>query len=198
MPTLDVSGRYFSFFEFWPSWLIYLPVVIQSLGQGIFHCSIILPLLANPLLKFGGMVGAPKSELWGQAKGQYKASILDWFIHTLYTGEYDNQITDIKAQMEKRQLVFPVVCKPDIGCRGNGVRLVDEKELIDYLESYPENANIMIQKLAHWEPEAGVFYTRKPGQEQGSIISLALKYMPYVVGNGRETLEQLIDQDARA
>jgi len=198
MPTLDVSGRSFSFFEFWPSWLIYLPVVMQSLGQGIFHRSITLPLLANPLLTLGGMVGAPKSELLGQAQGECKAAILDWFIHTLDTRQFDDQITDIKTQLEKRQMGFPVVCKPDIGCRGNGVRLVDEKELTDYLEAYPENADIMIQTLAHWEPEAGVFYTREPGQEHGSIISLALKYMPYVVGNGRETLEQLIDQDDRA
>ena len=100
MPTLDVSGRSFSFFEFWPSWLIYLPVVMQSLGQGIFHRSITLPLLANPLLTLGGMVGAPKSELLGQAQGECKAAILDWFIHTLDTRQFDDQITDIKTQLE--------------------------------------------------------------------------------------------------
>jgi hypothetical protein len=199
MPALDMSGRSFSFFEFWPSWLIYLPVVIQSLAQGIFHRSITLPLLANPALTLGGMVGAPKSELLEQAQGKCKEAILDWFMHTLDTQNFEDQITAIKKQMIKRQIDFPAVCKPDIGCRGNGVRLIhDEAELTDYLEAYPENANIMIQKLANWEPEAGVFFVREPGQDQGRIISLALKYMPYVVGNGRLTLEQLINEDARA
>ncbi|MDG1025615.1 MAG: hypothetical protein P8N94_09890 [Gammaproteobacteria bacterium] len=29
MPALDNSGRSTSFFEFWPMWLIYVPVAIQ-------------------------------------------------------------------------------------------------------------------------------------------------------------------------
>ncbi|MDG2174645.1 MAG: hypothetical protein P8M72_00685 [Gammaproteobacteria bacterium] len=170
MPTLNMSGRSFSYFEFWPSWLIYLPVVIQSLAQDIFHRSITLPLLANPVLTLGGMVGAPKSELLGQAQGICKEAILDWFIHTLDTQDFADQITAIKEQFEKRQMNFPVVCKPDIGCRGNGVRLVhDEAGLTDYLQAYPENADIMIQRLADWEPEAGVFFVREPGQDQGRI-----------------------------
>lgn len=199
MPALDITGKSFSFFEFWPTWLMYLPVVIQSLFQGLYHRSLTLPLLANPALPLGGMVGVPKSALLAQSRGECKDTILEWFIHRVSEQNLNEQIAEIMSELEQRKLQWPVVCKPDIGCRGNGVRLVNsEVELEDYLQQYPVNADIMIQKLSRWEPEAGVFFVREPGDEQGRIISLALKYMPYVVGDGKHTLEQLIEKDARA
>ena len=199
MPALDLSGKPFSFFEFWPTWLIYIPVAVQTLVQGLFHRSITLPLLANPCLSLGGMVGTPKSNLLAQATGECRQVILDWFVHTLDTQSMETQIHAIRGQLDKHGMTWPVVCKPDIGCRGNGVRLVkNDTELEAYLSGYPSGAGIMIQKLASWEPEAGVFYVRNPGGEKGRIISLALKYMPYVIGNGFHTLSQLIELDPRA
>ena len=48
------------------------------------------------------------------------------------------------------------------------------------------------------EAEAGIFYIREPGTKKGYIFSITLKYAPYVVGDGRHTLKQLIEQDPRA
>lgn len=49
-----------------------------------------------------------------------------------------------------------------------------------------------------YEAEAGVFYVREPGGEGGRIVSLTLKYFPYVHGDGRSTLRELILADPRA
>lgn len=199
MPPLDLSGKTFSFFEFWPSWLIYLPVVIQSLIQAVFYRSLTLPLLANPRLHLGGMVGASKSALLSQADGACRRAILEWFIHCVDEQDIASQVDHVRTLMQERGFEFPVVCKPDIGCRGSGVKLIsNEAGLEDYFSDYPRGASIMVQKLASWEPEAGVFYVRDPEEEKGRIISLALKYMPYVVGDGFHTLAQLIDLDPRA
>jgi len=39
---------------------------------------------------------------------------------------------------------------------------------------------------------------RQPDEEKGKIISLTLKYFPYVTGDGKSTLKELIEADERA
>lgn len=199
MPPLQFKERKISLFEFWPMWLMYLPVIGQWLLLSIRHGSLTLPLLANPKLRLSGMVGVPKSELYAQATGRCRASILTWFTHRVDDQPLASQRKRLEQSMKDHGLAFPVVCKPDVGCRGSGVKLVrDSKGLEDYLSAYPSGASIILQRLASFEPEAGVFYVREPGSNEGKIVSLALKYMPYVVGNGRDTLGELIANDSRA
>lgn len=198
MPPLENNGKVISFFEFWPTWLIYLPVAIQWLILSIIHRSITLPLLANPKLPLSGMVGVPKSLLLSQATGECHKAILPWFVHTVSEQNPYDQATSIMEIMKAQDFKFPTVCKPDIGCRGSGVKLVkDQTELESYIKSYPIGTSIMVQCLAKYEPEAGVFYVKKPGEAEGKIISLALKYSPYVVGNGKDTLLELLEKDER-
>ena len=146
MPPLDTTGRTTSFFEFWPSWLMYFPVLLQWLVLGLRYRSLSLPLIANPAIPLSGMVGVP-----------------------------------------------------NLGCRGAGVKLIaDTAALEDYLREFPANGDIQFQQLAPWEPEAGVFWVRYPGEVRGQITSLTLKYTPYVVGDGIATLGQLVARDPRA
>lgn len=199
MPPLIQSSKPVSFFEFWPTWVMYLPVVAQWLMLSLVHRSLTLPLIANPKLTLSGMVGVQKSDLLSQAKGLCKEAILEWFCHQVTDESTLSQLVAVKTKMKELGFQFPVVCKPDIGCRGAGVKLAkSDHDLEKYLKAYPSGASIMIQRLASYEPEAGVFYVKEPGTQQGKIISLALKYSPYVVGNGRDTLRQLIEQDHRA
>lgn len=199
MPPLDMRGRQTSFFEFWPMWVMYLPVALQSLAMALWHRSLTLPLIANPGLPLSGMVGVEKSRLLGQARGQCRQAILPWFLHSRTGESLDDQIATIASGMVKGGFSWPVVCKPDIGCRGSGVKLVhNSQQLARALDCYPQGAGMMVQALASWEPEAGVFYIRHPDQVQGEIVSLALKYTPYVVGDGRSTLRELIVAGPRA
>ena len=199
MPALDMQGKQTSFFEFWPTWLIYLPVLLQSLGLAIWHRSLTLPLIANPLLPLSGMVGIPKSKLLATAQGECQQAILPWFVHTISNAPLSEQLAAIEQKMMTLDFSYPFVCKPDIGCRGSGVKLIhDSQQLLESISYYPEHAGVMLQKLANWEPEAGLFYIREPNQKTGTIISLALKYSPYIVGDGKHTLAELIEIDPRA
>ena len=104
-----------------------------------------------------------------------------------------------EAAMAAAGLGFPVVAKPDLGCRGAGVRLVrDLGQLVSYLEGFPAGARLILQRYVAFEAEAGVFYVRMPGEAKGRIVSLTLKYFPYVHGDGRSTLRELILADPRA
>lgn len=198
MPPLT-ARQTFSFFEFWPTWLMYLPVAAQWLGLATRHRSLTLPLLANPNLPIAGMVGVPKSTLLSQAQWPIHEAILPWQVKTRTNATAETEAKAWLQALDAQGWSLPLVFKPDIGCRGAGVKRVDsEQALTQVLASYPAGAAVMIQKLSQYEPEAGIFYVREPKAKQGQIISMALKYMPYVMGDGRRTLGELIESDERA
>lgn len=198
MPPLTVGKQSVSAFEFWPTWAMYLPVVAQWLSLGVRHRSLTLPLLANPKLPLSGMVGIPKSQLFAQATGQCEEAILDWIVFSVDTAN-THQAADVLQNASTQGLKLPLVCKPDIGCRGSGVKLIHhESQLTECINSYPQGTPLLLQKLSNWEPEVGIFFVKEPGAKAGSIISMALKYSPYVVGDGNRTLAELIDADERA
>lgn len=199
MPPLQVSSKVFSMFEFWPLWLIYLPVVFQWIALSIYYRSLSLPLLANPTTPSGGMVGYSKSSLLEQAAPVSHESILTWFTHIVTDESLTIQLDQIFERIADNHMTLPIVIKPDMGCRGIGIKLVtNESEIKDCISHYPIGSAIMFQQLAEWEPEAGIFYVRYPNENKGRIISLALKYTPYVVGDGISTLQELIEKDSRA
>ncbi len=199
MPPLDHAGRTVSFFEFWPLWLMYIPVGLQWLALACRYRSLTLPLIANPKLPVSGMVGVGKKQVMEQAVGACAESILPWVHHCIDEKRVEQQAAELAGRARAQGIEYPFVCKPDLGCRGSGVKLVhDFWQLERYLMAYPRGSNIILQKLASWEPEAGVFYVRSPDEKTGRIVSLALKYSPYVVGDGRSTLGELIAADRRA
>ena len=199
MPALVKSEKDVSFFEFWPLWLMYIPVALQWLALAIRNRSLFLPFIANPKLPVSGFVGVGKSEIMAQATGRCAETILPWICHTIDATPHNSQADEIAGIAADKDIHFPFVCKPNLGCRGSGVKLIaDRQQLSAYLDSYPNNTGIIVQRLATWEPEAGVFYVRMPGSASGEIVSLALKYSPYVVGDGVSTLEKLISRDSRA
>ncbi len=199
MPPLDLSGRQTSFFEFWPMWLMYVPVIFQWLILSIRYRSLTLPLIANPKLPLSGIVGVGKSELMQQATGECAETILSWHKHQIGESSVDTQAARLVDILADSSINLPFVAKPDMGCRGSGVKLIRNiEQLSAYLEAYPVGTAIVLQKLSTWEPEAGVFFVREPGQEHGKVVSLALKYSPYVVGDGKSSLRELIERDPRA
>ena len=208
MPPLDLGGRAVSFFEFWPTWLMYIPVAIQCCWLGLRHGSISLPLVSNPAVPLSGMVGVPKSAILKLAGPSASKSILPW---TVINTESNNStghpseitgksmLTQAVSAMNRVGLAFPIVGKPDIGCRGAGVKLLhNSAALASYLEQFPQGAPIVLQRLSDFEAEAGVFYVRDPETGKGRITSLTLKYTPYVVGDGVRSLAELVAADPRA
>jgi len=193
------SEKTVSFFEFWPTWLIYLPVAFQWLFLAIRYRSLTLPFIANPKLTVAGMVGVPKSELMEQARGECDETILDWNVYIVKDLDIAQQTEQWLKILDEQAIVFPFVCKPDIGCRGSGVKLVtNQQQLKDIMQVYPLGAALMAQKLATWEPEVGIFYVKYPGRSEGEVVSMTLKFTPYVIGDGKSTLAQLVEQDPRA
>jgi hypothetical protein len=199
MPSLDIHGKSLSLFEFWPTWLMYFPVFVQWLALAVRYRSLSLPLIANPAIPLSGMVGAPKSAVF-RAAGAYASQwILPWITYCRSALPLDQQVQTILHRLNERGLSLPVVAKPEIGCRGAGVKLIKTfQQLQQYLAGFPLGATLQLQELAAWEAEAGVFYVRKPGAVTGRITSLTLKYLPYISGDGLSTFGELLAADPRA
>jgi hypothetical protein len=199
MPEMDRSGPTVSRYEFWPTWFFYAPVVVQSFWHSLKYRSVGLPLIANPSIWLSGMVGESKKDILNLAGPEAQQWILPFCTLRKNSSKLDVQLRDAQDAMESAKLTYPVVAKPDKGCRGAGVRLVhNDDQLLDYIQSFPVNADFLLQKKSDYDAEVGVFYMRYPGEQQGQVFSITLKYAPYVEGDGRRTLEQLIDDDPRA
>jgi len=200
MPRLDTDGKTVSFFEFWPSWLVYIPVAVQWLGLSLRHGSLTVPLCANPALPLSGMVGVSKSLPMALAGSHAQALIAPFVRRQRAAGLGAEAEADTAlAQARAAGLDLPLVAKPDIGCRGAGVRLIrDIAQLRAYVGAFPDDAAYLLQELVPWEGEAGIFYVRRPGQARGEVFSMTLKYAPYVLGDGVRNLRQLIQNDPRA
>ncbi len=178
---------------------MYLPVVALWALLALRHRSLSLPLVANPALPLSGMVGVPKSAVFKLAGDAAAQSILPWIVFEKRAAAPALECERAQAAMAEAGLSFPLVGKPDIGCRGAGVKLLrDAGALESCLAGFPVGGALMLQKLSDWEAEAGIFYVREPDSDRGRITSLTLKYTPYVVGDGARTLAELVAADPRA
>lgn len=199
MPSIPRCDPPLSHFEFWPAWAFYAPVWLWIVFLMIRHRSIRLPLIANPGFPAGGLVGEEKSQLFARLTGPERRLLPDYIAVERQAGSVDLQWPLIMASIDSAGLDYPLVAKPDIGCRGAGVQPVQNStELRCYVEAFPAGATFLLQRMVEAEGEAGVFYVREPGAAHGKIISLTLKYFPHVVGDGRSTLKELILADPRA
>ncbi len=207
MPALaQDDGPPLSFFEFWPMWAFYPPVMAYAGWLMLRHRGVLLPTAANPSFPGGGFFGESKAEILALAVRHAR----DWvapFIRIdrppapgLAPGTPAAAETAAAlAALRDAGIELPVVAKPDLGCRGAGVKLVrTPAQLQAYLQAFPQGASLVLQRLVPFEGEAGIFYCRRPGQAQGRIVSITLKYFPHVVGDGQRTLRELILADPRA
>jgi hypothetical protein len=193
------SKRQLSFFEFWPSWLFYFPIKAYAALLMLRYRSFTLPTVANPYLAGGAFCGDAKSEILGDIQKYLSPYASPFVVIDRKQLHASNEAEQISQLAKQANIAFPFVAKPEFGCRGAGVQLVESKENLEqYLVNYPKDERFILHELIPYEHEAGVFYCRLPGQERGRVISLTLKYFPKVLGDGKKTLKELIEADPRA
>lgn len=185
-----------SYFEFWPGWLFYSPIVAQWIALGLRHGDMSLPTAANPCITGGGLCGESKIAILDQVGDAARP----WLVpYTSVVTSPRGDLAKAECALHRAGIGFPLVAKPDIGCNGAGVRLIESRvRLEQYLREFPRNCGIMLQEFAPEEGEAGIFYVREPGAEIGRITSMTFKHAPHVTGDGHSTLRQLILADPRA
>ena len=184
-----------SFFEFWPPILFYIPVTLHYLWLALRFRGLMLPTASNPSIYSGGMIMESKSEILSLVPLEIRDRISPWAVITPpeKTTPLDKVCEQAVAAMDEAGISFPIVAKPDQGQRGFGVRPIhDREQLAIYLADYPAGVKLILQKLVPFSAEAGVFYYRRPDEQEGRIISVTIKHFPAVIGDGRRTLKELI------
>jgi membrane protein DedA with SNARE-associated domain len=172
--------------EFWPTWVFYLPMVPWFLWLAARYRSFTVWTAANPGIHAGGVVGESKSEILSQLPEE-------WIIPTLLlpAAEHAKRMKLFREAIAERGWEFPLILKPDAGQRGAGVKKVHNA--VDAEKYLLVNPHPVIVQPFHPGPfEAGVFYFRIPGEDRGHIFSVTDKVFPVVTGDGRSTLRELI------
>lgn len=189
--TILSSWRKYLYFEFWPSWFFYIPIVFFYIYFSIKYRSLFLPFYANPHLKNGGLIGESKWDLLQNFEMENEFNLKTFKINKESSPQETLQL------IVDNGLNFPIILKPDVGQRGFAVRIVKSpKDLNTYLTS--AKFDRILQEFCNFNREAGIFYIRLPNQKKGFIFSITDKMFPFIVGDGTSSLGELILQDPRA
>lgn len=180
--------------EFWPPWMFYPPVVAYIASLAVRHRGLTVFTAANSAIPDGGFVGESKFGILTNL-----TAAPDRVAETaLVRGSLgvEDRVLAARSFMESRGLAFPVVVKPDVGQRGEGVEVVHTDDQL-FASLAGRKGDTVVQAYAPGH-EFGVFWVRRPGDARGWIASITEKRFPTVTGDGRSMLGELIDADDRA
>lgn len=169
--------------EYWPWQLIYLPALPFALwhavrtGHGAFFTNV------NPAMDLGGFFGESKSAI-------LRSLPEAWYPTTLVV-EPGTPWSTVQERMSEAGLALPLVLKPDVGERGDGVALIDTAEELRRALSTTEHVQLL-QRKVEWEHEYGLFVVKDPRSARTRLLSITGKAMLRVTGDGRHSVEELL------
>ncbi len=131
------------------------------------------------------MVGEKKSDIFDLIPDEYMPKTL-----LIRKGDLE------RAALEAEKMGFPVIAKPDVGERGNWVsKIHSQQALKKYVEACP--VDFLIQEMVDLPIELGVFYAKYPDRD-GKVTSIVRKDFLSVTGDGKTTVNQLLEKNTRA
>jgi len=165
--------------EFRPGYVFDIPIYVYwfflalKSGHFLFFSNI------NPGMIFSGFAGY----------GKYTDIIrfdLELRPQTILVKVGDH-LEQIKQEIEKNQITYPFVMKPDMGRTARDiVKIFNEEQLQKHLASMHED--YVIQEFIDYPLEYGILYYRMPNEENGHITGITDKRLLSVVGDGKHTL----------
>ncbi len=175
--------------EYWPMEAIYYPIFPVWLYFALKARSFFFFNASNPTIKNGGMAMESKKEIYDIIPSRYIPKTI-LIPRTL-------ALNDIISKIQKAEIAFPIIAKPDIGMKALGVEKIgNSSELQSYL--LKSSNDFLIQELIEYPNEIGLFYVRFPDEKTGRITGIVSKEFLSVTGNGRDSMEQLIQQNPRS
>jgi membrane protein DedA with SNARE-associated domain len=185
------SWRKWTHFEFWPAWFFYIPLVPYYVFLSVKHRSFLAPFYASPEIKNGGLIGESKWDYLQHLSLNEPSTLKSVKL------KREADFMHVKEILEENKYSYPIILKPDVGQRGFGVRIIrNDYDLTEYLLLASED--LIVQPLSRYSSEAGLFYIRMPSEKNGRLFSVTDKHFPFVTGDGKMKLGDLILADPRA
>jgi hypothetical protein len=169
--------------EAWPFKLLYAPIAPVWGWYMLKSGSVWFFTPSNPKITFGGMDGEPKKEMYDLLPKLYYPATFNVLP--------EQNFAEVKIALRESNIQYPFIVKPEVGCQGILFRKIDrEEELQNYHSKIP--VEYIVQELVNYPMEVSVFYIRHPKQASGMITGFLHKIPLQVVGNGIDTLADLI------
>jgi hypothetical protein len=169
--------------------VLYTPVFFYWLWLALKTRSFFFFSTSNPSIRNAGFLFESKKEIYDLIPQAYYPA-------TLYFPK-NTSLLEVQDAISKKGLSFPLIGKPDIGLQGLAVKkLDDEQSLAQYVSQ--SKVDFLIQDFIPYEQEAGIFYCRYPQQEKGFISGIVQKEFLTVTGDGRSTIDMLMQKDTRS
>jgi len=174
--------------EYWPMQVVYFPIFFLWMYYALRAKSIFFFNASNPSIKNGGFIMESKKAIYDLIPQQYYPKTI------LITDGVPLEI--VLESINKKQIKYPFIVKPDIGLRGSAVKKINT---LEELKAYNDKATFdyLIQDLIPYPKEIGVFYVRYPNQKEGKITGIVAKEFLTVTGDGVSTIEELIKKNPR-
>jgi hypothetical protein len=173
--------------EYWPVEVVYFLTFFYWIFLVIRFRAVDFYKYANLSIANGGLYGDSKMDIYRLLPEQYYPKTI-----LIEAGQTDAAL----KVMRSNQMSYPLIVKPDIGCRGVGVQKVtNDLEMAEYAAAIGQS--FLIQELVNYPNEIGLFYYRFPGESNGNISGITIKNFLTVKGNGTDTVEQLLRKNPR-
>lgn len=180
------SWRYKIQFEYWPISLVYIPTLFYWAYLAFRARALFYMTAANPGIELGGFFGESKSAILDLVPDAYKPKTI----------QINPQSSSWLDEQRRFGPPYPLVAKPNVGERGNGVEVMhNEEALIAFLHDKTES--YLLQEFSTYSYEYGVLFYRMPNEKQGRVISITGKIFMEITGDGHHTIRQLMEANYR-
>lgn len=158
----------------------------HSIKSGYFFWSSV----ANPGLdEYGGFFGESKTDILKNIPKEYMPKQI--FIQNSIS------IEELILAVRDEKMQYPLIAKPDIGERGNGVTVIKNEEDWKTYLLIPFVA-FVVQEFITFPEEMGVFYVKNPETGIGKVTSITKKKFLTATGDGKVTLGEWVQSNTRA
>ena len=177
------------YYEYWPFWLFFLPLVPYWIYLSIKAKSLTYFTAANPGIIHGGVFGESKIDILEKIKPKYHPTTLFFKVSAT--------LPEVIRGVQLSSLIFPMIIKPNVGERGAEVEKIEsESELAHYLKR--NDQDFIIQEFVDYDIELGVLYYKLPITGSSDIISIVQKEFLGVTGDGVSAILEILHQNERA
>jgi hypothetical protein len=175
--------------EYWNFQVIYVPIYPIFIFLCLRARSFFFFSAANPKIRNGGFLAESKKDIYYMVPPEFQPRTL------FFTAGRSPAL--VAEQLLEAQFHFPLIGKPDMGGKGRGVKKLED---LTSVKKYAQDSrtDFHIQEFVSFEKEMGIFYYRYPGMSRGNISGIVEKEFLKVVGDGKQNIGQLLQNNPRA